>query len=269
VIYNWQNLTDELANWSHEGRVATFWWRDDDACSATPELETLLQISEEFRVPVSLAVIPGKLQVGLRKRIDNTSLISVLQHGYRHKNHAPVAEEKSEYGAHRSVTEMLRELQQGRELLQSEFKDQFYPVLVPPWNRFAVSLVSSLPDLGYTGMSAMWARQASDQGVDQTKVYSPGPLVEQTEGQMLQVNTHINPVAWLNDQGFIGENEALEQMVCHLRLRREYPLLDEPTGLLSHHLVQNESTWDFCRQFAERISNDNICHWLGAGDIWL
>ena len=113
-------------------------------------------------------------------------------------------------------------------------------------------------------MSAMWARPG---GPEQAKVQlsTPSPAAM----QLLQVNTHVDPVAWGHDHGFIGENEALEQLVCHLRLRRKYPLLgDEPTGLLSHHLVQTDSVWDFCEEFIERINSDNNCRWLGAREIW-
>lgn len=267
MTFNWNSVDDELALWSELGRKATFWWRDDDACSSTAELETLLQISEEFAAPVSLAVVPAKLEDSLCKRLSGNSGISILQHGYAHNSHAPASEKKSEYGSHRPPEEMLHELEQGRRLLEGGFGGQFHSVLVPPWNRYSVELLPLLHNHGHKGLSAMWAR-VDDHLPKQSKQFSerlPLPVPP----QFLQVNTHIDPVAWRHDRGFIGENDALEQLVCHLRLRREFPELgDEPTGLLSHHLDQTESVWEFCRQFADKINTDDGCCWLGAGDIW-
>ena len=264
--YTWQSLDDELALWSQAGRNATFWWRDDDACSSTPELERLLQISEKFAVPISLAVIPAKMENSLCKRLFDNDRIAVLQHGYRHRNHAPFGEKKSEYGEHRLIDEMSRELEQGKAMLQCGFGEQFRAVLVPPWNRYSVHLLPRLVNCGYLGMSAMWARIDSrlfNQSIWQLK----DPLSDPT--RLLQVNTHIDPIAWRHDRGFIGENEALEQLVCHLQFRREFPQLgDEPTGLLSHHVDQPESVWEFCLRFASTITDHDSCRWLSASDIW-
>ncbi len=265
--FNWKSLDDELALWSQQGRKATFWWRDDDACSSTAELETLLRISEEFSVPVSLAIVPDKLEDDLCVQLSGVSRISVLQHGYAHNSHAPAAEKKAEYGAHRPVDAMLHELEHGRTLLQHAFGDQFLSVLVPPWNRYSIELLPLLSGRGFRGLSAMWARFDNPLSM-QNQPFSKRQSVPAVS-RFLQVNTHIDPVAWRFDRGFIGENDALGQLVCHLRLRREFPQLgDEPTGLLSHHLDQTESVWEFCRRFADKINIDDNCCWLSAGDIW-
>lgn len=252
LTYNWHSFDAELELWAQLGLKATFWWRDDDACTNTPQLETLLELSDQFEIPVSLAVVPAGLQASLPKRLSTSRYVSVLQHGYAHRNHAPATEKKSEYGDHRAIDAMLSELAQGRAVLQQNFDRRFIPVLVPPWNRYSVDLLSSLATVGYTGVSAMWARP--------TEPISP---------DLIQVNTHIDPVLWRGDRGFIGEANAMEQLVSHLRLRRECPQLgDEPTGLLSHHLDQTESVWKFCRQFASKINEHDSCCWLSAADIW-
>lgn len=256
MTYSWQSLDDELALWSNAGRQASFWWRDDDACEATAALDRLIGISEACSAPVALAVVPAKLDSTLRQRIAEQPLISVLQHGYQHKNNAPVGVKKAEYGAHRKPDAMLRELGKGREILQANFNDQFHAVLVPPWNRYDHNLVPVLAQQGYQGISAMWARP-----------HQPSTGVLQPD--LLQVNTHIDPIEWRGDRGFIGVHDAIEQLLCHLRLRREYPQLgDEPTGLLSHHLDHSAEVWDFCQQFAERVTADDNCVWLSADDIW-
>lgn len=268
--YTWKSLDDELALWSLIGRRATFWWRDDDASTSTTALDTLLQFSDDYCMPVSMSVVPSRLDKSLCRRLPDNDRISVLQHGYAHRSHAPVAEKKSEYGAHRPVAAMVDELTQGQRILRQSFGDQFVAVLVPPWNRYTPMLLPGLAGAGYRGISAMWARAGGpvDDGLTTSGAER---LTAKPAGKvpLLQVNTHSDPVAWREDHGFIGERDALEQLVCHLRLRREYPQLgDEPTGVLSHHLDQTESVWAFCRRFAERINQDSNCVWLSATDIW-
>ncbi len=59
---SWDQLRAELDLWQSEDRIATAWWRDDDAVSVTPALETLLRFEQDYKVPLALAVIPGVLQ---------------------------------------------------------------------------------------------------------------------------------------------------------------------------------------------------------------
>ena len=53
----WPDLVNELDQWGEAERVATLWWRDDDAVAPTAGLERLLSIAGG--VPVALAVIPS------------------------------------------------------------------------------------------------------------------------------------------------------------------------------------------------------------------
>ncbi|TIT57545.1 MAG: polysaccharide deacetylase, partial [Mesorhizobium sp.] len=55
----WQPLVEELARWQRAGRKAEFWLRDDDAVDPTPALDRLLDLTRQFAVPVTLAVIPA------------------------------------------------------------------------------------------------------------------------------------------------------------------------------------------------------------------
>ena len=68
----WQPLVEELARWQRAGRKAELWLRDDDAVDPTPALDRLLDLTGEFAVPVTLAVIPAltdeKLVAGLTRR---------------------------------------------------------------------------------------------------------------------------------------------------------------------------------------------------------
>ena len=75
---SWDHLRTELDLWQAEGRVATAWWRDDDAVTVTPELETLLSFEQNYKVPLALAVIPANLQDDLVERLAETLDTRVL-----------------------------------------------------------------------------------------------------------------------------------------------------------------------------------------------
>lgn len=74
----WQPLQAELARWIHANRSAKFWLRDDDAVEPTPALDQLLQLANDFKAPVTLAVIPAHTGEPLAERL-----------GVRHKSLLP------------------------------------------------------------------------------------------------------------------------------------------------------------------------------------
>jgi hypothetical protein len=82
----WSVLVDEIDNWAQIGAAATFWWRDDDAITDTCQLDDLLACAGQ--TPVALAVIPNLVDRSLSKRIASCRSVTVLQHGWRHANHA-------------------------------------------------------------------------------------------------------------------------------------------------------------------------------------
>ncbi|MGH7029984.1 MAG: polysaccharide deacetylase family protein, partial [Stellaceae bacterium] len=105
----WSDLSHELDRWGDEGRIATLWWRDDDAAAPGGRLDRLLEIAGT--VPVALAVIPAAAELGLAARLGAPAArsgaappIAVLQHGWSHANHANRAAgaKKSEFSAARS-----------------------------------------------------------------------------------------------------------------------------------------------------------------------
>jgi hypothetical protein len=248
--YQWDDLHRELDRWRSDGLIATFWWRDDDVTTDSLALKQLLELTADHHVPVALAAIPALVEAGLPRLLADVGNVSVLQHGYRHVSHSPAGEKKAEFGDHRTASELLADLANGRERLAQSFGRQFVPVLVPPWNRYSPMLAPLLQQAELCGLSAMWART----------LHSRSPL---------QVNTHIDPVAWRDDRGFVGLPVALEQLIWHLRLRREYATYrDEPTGLLTHHLDHTPAVWSFCRQLIEQLGSSAQTRWLSAHEIW-
>ncbi len=255
MMVKWPDLMAEFDRWEEAGKVATLWWRDDDAVAPTAQLDRLLRIASG--VPVSLAVIPADAEQELAQwlahylRSAPKASVAVLQHGWRHLNHSG-AGEKSEFPAERPRSEMVCELTAGRARLSDLFGTRAQPVLVPPWNRFDNSLLDLLARCGLTGISRARTRSAPARG--------PG---------VIEVNIHVDLVAWKGSRGFVGEDAALGGLVKHLRWRRLRAVCaDEPTGILTHHLVQDAAT----DAFLDRLIAESVAHpavlWLDASEIF-
>ncbi|MFT5218291.1 MAG: hypothetical protein ACI9LO_001440 [Planctomycetota bacterium] len=248
----WRWLGRELDRWADTDQVVELWWRDDDAVADNALLQRLLGISETYQLPVSLAVIPAALAPGLNPALRLHEQVSVLQHGYAHENYAPGGEKKLELGGDRSIANLKRDLSKGFERLQGEFDSQFTPVLVPPWNRITPPLIESLGEIGFRGISTMKARAKAN----------PAP-------ELLMVNTHLDPVNWRHRGGFIGDYLAIAILIQHLQGKRTgYRDAGEPSGILTHHLVQNEAVWDFFERLIDFLSRHEAVNWVSAKTIW-
>ncbi len=249
---DWRLLDEELDRWGEAGRVATLWWRDDDAARATPPLDRLLELAERVGVPVALAVIPKTVEDAARDRIAACDRACALQHGYAHVNHSPPGARKAELGAARPVATVLGELDRGRQRLADAFGARALPVLVPPWNRIAEAVATRIATLGLAGLSTYGARKSA-----------------RTDTCVRQVNTHIDIIAWRTTRGFVGTRAALALAVDHLRARREGRVdVDEPTGLLTHHLDHDPACWDFIARFATVLRDHEAGRWLDAAEAF-
>jgi hypothetical protein len=244
----WTLLHGELDAWTALGRRATLWWRDDDACTATPALARLLALAETHSVPVAMAAIPARIEPSLREAIAASREATVVQHGYAHANHAPAGERAAELGSHRPLSERLAELARGCERLASTFGERFEPVLVPPWNRIADDIVAKLPSANLAGLSCFGPRAPS-----------PAP------GRIAQVNAHVDPIAWRRGRSFAGTHACIERVVEHLRARRT-GLVDaeEPTGVLTHHLAFGDDAFVFLDQLLHETSLHPAAAWVDA-----
>ncbi len=248
----WRWLQSELDTWSKSGLAAQFWWRDDDATSSSAQLRRMLQISTRHSTPLALAVIPGELESSLVTELQSHPQVAVLQHGYRHQNHAGAGQRKLELGGIRPVDDTLSELKRGQHKLQQQFGASFSTVLVPPWNRIDTPVVQALPSLGYHGLSTMRVRRNA--------LPAPG---------LLQVNAHLDPINWRHKGGFVGLYPAIAMLIQHLVAKRcGYRDMDEPTGILSHHLVQNESVWRFLDELLALLTAHPSVEWVDARSIW-
>ena len=246
----WDHLAAELDAWAAAGRIATFWWRDDDATRVTPALQRLLDIASRTRVPVALAVIPRDADDGLCSWLSDRPIATVLQHGFAHANHAPDDQRQEEYGPHRPRPVMLAELADGWRRL-GRF-DRALPVLVAPWNRMDEDLVPQLPKAGLGAVSSLGPRS--------TENAAPG---------VRRTNVHVDIVDWGGTGGFVGEDSAIAQLLDHLRARRAGTVdAGEPTGLMSHHLFHDEGCWQFVEAVLQRTQTHPAVRWHGAREAF-
>ncbi|EAS48318.1 conserved hypothetical protein [Aurantimonas manganoxydans SI85-9A1] len=142
------------------GVELAFWWRDDDARGATPELARLLAQRRETGVPLALAVIPDRTRPDLLDGMTADDDIRLFLHGWCHANHAPAGEKRAEFGDHRPAAAMLEDISRGRDRLAALADGRFLPVFVPPWNRIGPGIAARLGETGLSGLS-VFARPAS------------------------------------------------------------------------------------------------------------
>jgi hypothetical protein len=248
----WAALERELALWAAGERPATLWWRDDDAAAVTPALERLLALQAEFGVPLALAVIPDRMTPDLVARLSGAAGVVVLQHGYRHRNHAGAGEGAWELGDHRPLARVAEDLAAGQRRLAEAFGERFLPVLAPPWNRISATVAQRLPELGFVGLTTFGARAGA----------APAP-------GLVQVNAHCDPISWKRDARFAGTGRTLDDLIGHLQARRSGAVdPGEPTGFVTHHLALDPPAWRFTAELLRCTSAHPGAAWLDARDVF-
>jgi peptidoglycan/xylan/chitin deacetylase (PgdA/CDA1 family) len=241
----WSPLRDELARWADAGRKPALWFRDDDAVEPTLALDRLVGLTRAHGVPVTLAVIPAATGNDLARRLASEGHTSVVVHGWSHKNHAPTSEKKQELGPDRPQITILGELRQGFEKLKPLYGEQFLPVLVPPWNRIAPSLLPHLADIGYRAIS----------------VYGPS----KTRAPIARVNTHVDIMDWHGTRGGWPHADMVRLVAAEMRHR--FLGAEEPIGVLSHHLVHDETAWSFLARLFEETAGKASVGWRSLSDF--
>jgi peptidoglycan/xylan/chitin deacetylase (PgdA/CDA1 family) len=244
-------LVRELDLWADAGRVASFWWRDDDAVAPAPELTRLLDLGWRFGIETGVAVVPAAARAALPDAIASYAGAVILQHGYAHANHARPGDPAVECGGARSLAPILDELAAGRERLSALFGTRFLEVLAAPWNRVETRVVARLPSLGFRGVSA----------------YGPRRAMRGAEGIRV-ANAHVDPINW-RERRFAGVQKALSGVVGELRSRRlEAADPEEPVGLLTHHRDHDPALWDFLERFFAVTQQHDSARWLGVAEAF-
>jgi hypothetical protein len=244
----WSSLSDELDRWADAGATATFWWRDDDAISDTPQLDALLDCA--VQTPVALAVISDLADRSLAARLERHPTVTVLQHGWRHTNHAKEGY-PSEYPAGRNPDEVAGEFSEGMRLLGNLLGARYLPVFAPPWHGFDESY---LPLLRQAGLKA---------------ISRNNPRAHAVVSGLRVSNIHCVPIIWSDPPSFGPDETYLSKLIDHLEGRRQGRYdRDEPTGLLTHHLVQDARSYEFMAKLNVTVLEHSAACWLDARDIF-
>lgn len=230
------------------GRRVRFWLRDDDAIEPTPALTELTELAGRYAAPITLAVIPrdtgAELAGFLDGLIESCPGISVAVHGWSHENHAGATEKKQELGAHRASEIVVEELRQGFAKLRSLHPARFVPMLVPPWNRIATSVIKELPVLGFTALSTF--------GQEKT-----APIA--------MLNTHVDIIDWHGTRGGRPAGTLFSETAQRIAAARGG---DGATiGILTHHLVHDAAAWHFLDRLFALTAAHPGAQWVGADQL--
>ncbi len=242
----WQPLRSALDLWHDQGRIAEFWLRDDDAVEPTAALSRLCGLSQRFSAPLLLAVIPKNAGKALAQALADYPLTSPCQHGYRHRNHAPIGERAQELGLHRPKAEVLAELAQGRHTLQTLFPHSLSHALVPPWNRMAEALLPELPALGFNAVSRF------------------GPAPEVATPGICAINANLDIIDWRNGRCGRSHEELIRKLGEALQ---EASAAQTPIGVLAHHLVHDETAWTFLDHLMQMVNAHPAARWRAFDDL--
>jgi hypothetical protein len=235
-----KELSAELDRCAAAGRRVTFWLRDDDAIAVTAELERLLTLAGQWRIPLVLAVIPMPAEPELAVRLADLDRVRVASHGFAHRNHAPPGERKQELGAHRPAATVLDDIRQGRERLDALFPGKTVPMLVPPWNRIAAQLVPHLPDLGFRWLSTF--------GQDSPSCPVPN---------LAQIDCQLDIIDWRARSSHPHQLLAVKLT----ELVRQRAPVSAPIGILSHHLAHDEAAWAFLADLFRLTARHEAATW--------
>lgn len=235
---HWAPVIDVLQRRTSEGKRARFWLRDDDAVEPTAALERLLTLCNNAGIPLVLAVIPEPTGESLAGCLKNTGNVSVVVHGWAHRNHAGPGEKKQELGLHRGAETVLSELKEGLAKLKTLHGERAVPMLVPPWNRIAPPLIPELERSGFEALSTYGPPKAAPIRI---------------------VNCNVDLIDWHGTRR-CQDHAMLANMIAEQMERME------PVGILGHHLVHDESAWLFLEQLFSLTRSFEV-EWLSGREL--
>ncbi|MBZ9793015.1 polysaccharide deacetylase family protein [Rhizobium sp. 3T7] len=241
----WAPLRQELDRWQSAGRQARLWLRDDDAIAPTDALESLLRITRQSSVPLTIAVIPASTGEALATCLSREDHVLVAVHGWSHANHAGPDEKKQELGGHRPAHIVLGELRDGLVTLQDLYGPRLLPMLVPPWNRISDELVPQLGAQDFDVLSVFGRAKAGN--------------------PIRLLNTHVDVVNTRGQRGNRAHADLVGELVAQLQARSAGD--DEPIGLLTHHLVHGASEWEFLARLLRETGHHRGAIWMSARDL--
>ncbi|MCC0016250.1 MAG: glycosyltransferase [Rhodobiaceae bacterium] len=233
------------------GRQIRFWLRDDDAVAPTHQLDRLLETVCGRGLALTLAVIPRYATDALAERLKPEPRVGIATHGLAHINHSPAHEKSSEFGADRPQHEVQGDLQAGvarmRALFGERFADRVLPLFVPPWNRIDARFHGVLADCGYEALSTFGAKG------------------EVADGGLKAMPVHLDIMDWSKRAG--REACDIDAELALLLDQRFDSGSDMPVGILTHHLVHDETAWSVLAGLAGLCAGHPAAGWLDVRDV--
>lgn len=218
-------LRHELAIWRRAWRKPILWWRDDDARTATWQLDRLLYARGDL--PLTLAVIPDVDLKPLSHRLARERGVAIAQHGVDHENRLTVPGRRSEFPDATSQGDINAALAAGRARLAAAGLPP--AAFTPPWNEADARLIEAIAAAGYGAWSA--------------------GIYGSARSGLQHVGAQIDVLRWKGEPHFRGRHRIFNALRKELELRRETGCFEEPIGLLTHHLVMDEASWTFLDDF--------------------
>jgi len=113
------------------------YFRIDDVFEYNERLKLLIDLFMKEKIPINLQIIPNKLNcskyINDIKDIYN-KLITIGQHGFSHIDYGD--KYSYEFGLNRTYEQQYNDIYKGYNILNNEFKSNFYHVFTPPYNSF-------------------------------------------------------------------------------------------------------------------------------------
>ena len=137
--------------------VTRVFFRADDVAVPGMRFREMIQVFSRHDMPLNLAVVPAWLTDARWRSLaaigrEASHLWCWHQHGWRHQNHEPGGK-KQEFGPARPQAALRRDIDRGRERMESLLGERFYLVFTPPWNRCTHEVLSHLRQSGYAAVS--------------------------------------------------------------------------------------------------------------------
>ncbi|MCP4275670.1 MAG: hypothetical protein GY779_04885, partial [Gammaproteobacteria bacterium] len=97
-----------------------------------------------------------------------------------------------------------------------------------------------------------------------------GPREQENAAQGLkQVNVHVDIINWKQGRCFAGEKTCIEQIIAHLSAKRAGLVdPDEPTGIMTHHLIHDAGCWSFLDELFSFFLSQSSASLISARKIF-
>ncbi len=210
-------------------------FRDDDFGWQPKAFARLLTLFARYDQKLNAAAIPfgltdAVIQESVPYSYQAAPYLQFVTHGYRHENFQKEGK-KCEFGDARLPSDVLRELVDGRELLQSRFEN-YFPCFVPPWNRIHDSHLPLLKKAGYL----MLSRDESD------KDRTTAPIPEFNVSLDLHTNKKLK----------------FESKEIFRSLASKFEAGEEFTGVMLHHNVMTDEDFQTLEELLKELTKRNI-----------